>query len=78
MFKPEDFELSLEQQLKIRVVNDDIDSCTDIDALRKNLKEVTTLLVRYQKILKPELCRYLDKEVAHLIGETKNDKIDEE
>ena len=77
MFNPQDFELSLEQQLKIRVVNDDIDNCTDVEALRKNLKDLTLLLTRYQKILNAVLKHQIDREVAHLLGDAKNDKIDE-
>ena len=51
MFKSGDFELSLEQQLKLRVVNDEIDNCTNVDELRKELKAATTLLMKYQKII---------------------------
>ena len=45
MFKPEDFQLTLEAQLKLRVVNDDIDKCTDVEVLRDNLKSSTKLLM---------------------------------
>ena len=51
MFNTEDFELSLEQQLKLRVVNDEIDQCTSVEALQKELKSATTLLMKYQKII---------------------------
>ena len=39
MFKPEDFEMPLEKQLRIRVIDKEIDECNDIDALRENLKQ---------------------------------------
>jgi hypothetical protein len=51
MFKSDDFNLSLEQQLKLRVVNDEIDNCTSVEALQKELKSATTLLMKYQKII---------------------------
>ena len=51
MFKSEDFDLTLEQQLKLRVVNDEIDNCTNIDELKKELKSATTLLMKYQTII---------------------------
>ena len=45
MFKPSDFELPLEVTLKLRVVNDEVDSCNDIDTLKENLKGATKLLM---------------------------------
>ena len=51
MFNAKDFELSLEQQLKLRVVNDEIESCTSVEALQKELKSATILLMKYQKII---------------------------
>ena len=51
MFKPEDFQLSLETQLKLRVVNDDIDKCDDINSLKAQLKNSVKLLMNYQQII---------------------------
>ena len=51
MFKPEDFQLSLETQLKLRVVNDDIDKCDDINSLKEQLKNSVKLLMNYQQII---------------------------
>tara|TARA_B100000085_G_scaffold249131_1_gene244620 strand:- start:1443 stop:1679 length:237 start_codon:yes stop_codon:yes gene_type:complete len=51
MFKPEDYELSLEKTLRLRLVNDDIDKCTDVEVLQKSLKETTRLLVTYQHLM---------------------------
>ena len=51
MFKPEDFQLSLETQLKLRVVNDDIDKCDDIHSLKEQLKGSVRLLMNYQQII---------------------------
>ena len=51
MLNQDDFELSLETQLKLRVLTDEIDQCSDIDALKKNLKEVTTLRCVIRKLL---------------------------
>ena len=38
MFKPEDFQLSMEKELKLRVVNDDIMRCKDVEILQNSLK----------------------------------------
>ena len=51
MFKPEDFELPLGKVLKLRVITDEVDECSDVDVLRESLKEVSKLLMRYQHLL---------------------------
>ena len=64
MFKPEDFELPLETKLKLRVVNDDIDKCTDIEALRENLKSSTLLLMNYQRIIQAMVKEQIEKDLT--------------
>ena len=51
MFKKEDFELSMEKELRLRVVNDEINHCDNIDELRKQLINVTRLFAQYQHLL---------------------------
>ena len=60
MFDPEDFELTLETQLKQRVIFDEIDGCTDIEALRKELKNVTALFMKYQRLLNSVLAKQIE------------------
>jgi hypothetical protein len=64
MFKPEDFELSLETQLKLRVVNDDIDKCTDINALKEQLKGSVKLLMNYQQIVSTMIKEQITKDLT--------------
>ena len=64
MFKSDDFELSLEQQLKLRVVNDEIDNCTSVEELRKELKAATTLLMKYQKIIHTLVKDQIEKDLT--------------
>ena len=64
MFKSGDFELSLEQQLKLRVVNDEIDNCTSVEELRKELKSATTLLMKYQKIIHTLVKDQIEKDLT--------------
>ena len=65
MFKPEDFEMPLEKKLRIRVIDKEIDECTDIDALRENLKQCACSLMKYQHLLsitiKQQLISELEK-----------------
>jgi len=51
MFKSEDFELPLEKQLRLRVINTEVDECTSIEALQKNLKQCAESLIKYQHLL---------------------------
>ena len=50
MLSPEDFELPLEKQLRMRVISQEIDECTDVDALRENLKTCAESLMRFQHL----------------------------
>jgi hypothetical protein len=51
MFKSSDFEISMEKELRLRMVNDEINHCDDIDELRKQLINVTRLFTQYQHLL---------------------------
>ena len=50
MLNPEDFELPLEKQLRMRVISQEIDECNDIEALRENLKTCAESLMRFQHL----------------------------
>lgn len=51
MFNEEDFQLPLEKQLRLRVINAEVDGCRDLDALKTNLKSCAESLMRYQHLL---------------------------
>ncbi len=51
MFNEEDFKISMEKELRLRMVNDEINHCDDIDELRKQLINVTRLFTEYQHLL---------------------------
>jgi len=51
MFTSEDFEFPLEKQLRLRVINTEIDECTNVEALQSHLKQCTESLMRYQHLL---------------------------
>lgn len=63
MFKPGDFDLTLEAELKLRVVTDEIDECTDVEALRENLKASSKLLMHYQQIINRMLIDQINKDL---------------
>ena len=73
MFDKEDFEITLEAQLRQRVIFDEIDECTDIDALKTNLKHVIELFMRYQHLLNTVLAKQLSKSMDEFLKEAKHD-----
>tara|TARA_Y100000817_G_C16524400_1_gene397134 strand:- start:112 stop:330 length:219 start_codon:yes stop_codon:yes gene_type:complete len=68
MFKPEDFNLPLEASLKLRVVTDEVDKCSDVEVLRENLKGSTKLLMQYQHILNRVLREQIHMNLAKEFG----------
>ena len=57
MFKPEDFEIPLEKELKIQIINKEIDDCNDIVELKAQLKQCVKQLSSYQHLL-AKACEY--------------------
>ena len=68
MFKPEDFQLSVEKQLKLRVITDEVKECQDVEALQTNLLAVAEQLMKHQQLLDATLRQLLDIELAKLDG----------
>jgi hypothetical protein len=76
MFKPEDFQLSLEKKLKLRVVVDDIENCHDVETLQNSLKAVTEQLMRYQQLLDVTLKNQITADLKDWISEIEGTKTD--
>ena len=66
MFKPEDFQLPIEKQLKLRVIKDEVSECRDVEALQKNLMAVAEQLMKHQQLLDATLRQLLDIELNKL------------
>tara|TARA_B100002019_G_scaffold211324_1_gene184133 strand:+ start:3248 stop:3466 length:219 start_codon:yes stop_codon:yes gene_type:complete len=66
MFKPGDFELPLEKVLKLRVITDEVDGCSDVEVLRNSLKEVTKQLMTYQNLLAAVLKEQIVSELENI------------
>lgn len=71
MFSPEDFEVPLEKQLKMRLVYDDIDKCKCVETLQTNLKACAEQLMKYQHLLSITLQKQLEQEITKLLEEGK-------
>ena len=63
MFEPQDFTLPLECDLKLRVINDEIEDCTDPKILQDHLKQVTKLVMVYQNMLSQIVKRQLTQDI---------------
>jgi hypothetical protein len=69
MFKPEDYALPLEKVLSLRVITDEIDSCSDVKSLQTSLKETTRLLMTYQHLLGTILKEQIHANLSQMIKE---------
>jgi len=68
MFKPEDFQLTMEKQLKLRVIKDEVSECRDVEALQTNLMAVAEQLMKHQQLLDATLRQLLDAELEKIDG----------
>ena len=76
MFKSSDFEISMEKELRLRMVNDEINHCDDIDELRKQLINVTRLFTQYQHLLEVAVKQLMVQDIntSDLMGGCDNGK----
>ena len=51
MSAKEDLEITMEKELRLRMGNDEINHCNDIDELKAQLINVTRLFTQYQHLL---------------------------
>ena len=63
MFESSDFSLPLEQELRMRVISDEINECKNVEILQTNLKQTTRLTMLYQHMLNEIVKRQLTGEV---------------
>ena len=66
MFAKEDFEISMEKELRLRMVNDEINHCNDIDELKAQLINVTRLFTQYQHLLEVAVKQLMVQTVSDL------------
>ena len=68
MLTPEHFNIPLEKQLKMRIVYDEIDQCTDVKALQENLKATAEQLMKYQHLLSVTLRKQIENDLENFSG----------
>ena len=76
MFEPSDFKLSLEKELKLRVIESEVEHCDDIEALKEQLILCAKSLMTYQhmvgEMVKREITRDLEMiapEISKIVNE---------
>lgn len=70
IFEPEDFQITLERQLKLRMINDEIDDCKNVEILQTRLKETVESLIKYQQVVECIAKRQLESEIEKWITDT--------
>ena len=73
MFVPEDFQLSLESELKLRVIRDEVDQCNDVKELQQQLKTATELMMKYQTILNRVLREKISENLSMITDKIEKD-----
>jgi len=69
MFEPTDFKLSLEKELKLRVIETEIANCTDIEALKEQLLLCAKSLMTYQHMVGEMVKRDIQRDLKMIAPE---------
>ena len=71
MLSPEAFELSMEAQLKMRVITDEVENCTNMDELKEQLLASAKLIMRYQQMLNSILKEVIERDLQDVVDAQK-------
>ena len=71
MLSPDAFELSMEAQLKMRVITDEVENCTNIEELREQLLASAKLIMRYQQMLNSVLKEVIERDLSEFVDAQK-------
>ena len=66
MLNPDAFLLSMESELKLRVITDEVTECKDLAALKENLLGLVKLNLHYQQMLSVILKEQLESQLKKL------------
>ena len=77
MFNKEDFEISMEKELRLRMVNDEINHCDNVEELRKQLINVTRLFTQYQHLLEIAVKQLMVQDIE-MINKSSKIKVNKE
>ena len=66
MLNPDAFLLSMESELKLRVITDEVTECKDLAALKENLLGLVKLNLHYQQMLSVILREQIESQLKKL------------
>jgi hypothetical protein len=72
MLEPDFFKLTLEKELRMKVIEKEVQECTDIEVLKTNLLNCAESLMRFQHLTTKLVEQQLQKEMNDLFNEVKN------
>ena len=72
MLEPDFFKLTLEKELRMKVIEKEVQECTDIEVLKTNLLNCAQSLIRFQHLTTKLVEQQLQKEMNDLFNEVKN------
>ena len=71
MLPKEAFELTMEAQLKMRVITDEVENCDNVPELREQLIASAKLIMHYQQMLNTVLKELIDRDLQDFIDAQK-------
>lgn len=71
MLNPDAFELSMEAQLKMRVITDEVENCDNVPELREQLIASAKLIMRYQQMLNSVLQEVIERDLSDFMDAQK-------
>ena len=71
MLPKEAFELTMEAQLKMRVITDEVENCDNVPELREQLIASAKLIMHYQQMLNTVLKEVIDRDLQDFVDAQK-------
>ena len=68
MLEPEFFELSIEKELRMKVIEKEVEECNDIEVLKTNLVTCAESLMRFQHLATKLIERQLEKDMTDFLS----------
>lgn len=71
MLPKEAFELTMEAQLKMRVITDEVENCRNVPELQEQLISSARLIMHYQQMLNTVLKEVIDRDLQDFVDAQK-------
>ncbi len=71
MLNEEAFKLTMETQLKLRVITDEVNNCRNVDELKEQLIASAKLIMHYQQMLNTVLKQVIHRDLDDMVADKK-------